>query len=152
MNPEELNTALAAIGERGVLAFDEHESAMAIKLIKMQVGGVAEILMYAQNDAGSWERLKRLREFVNSKALDDLHWACYTPGTGSWFTATVTVYRDGRVETDFDYDSDPRATDPVMEIPLTPEALRREIEMFPRDEENWPEWFKTKRAEFGLCP
>jgi hypothetical protein len=36
-----------------------------------------------------------------------------------------------------------------MEIPLTPEALARELELFARDLDNWPDWFKKKMQEFG---
>jgi hypothetical protein len=82
-------------------------------------------------------------------ATTGLRAAYYTPGTGSWFIANITLHRGGRVETDFDYDADPRATEPRMAVPF-PDALLQEIKLYPRDPGNWPGWFMEKATEFGV--
>ena len=119
-----------------------------VVLVKKQVGTVGETFIDLYTLDG--ETIKDPGYALGATATDDLRNACYSPGTGSWFSATITLHRDGILETDFEYDADPRESAPRMAIPFLVEALRSEVELYPRDPGKWPAWFMEKAAEFGV--
>lgn len=69
--------------------------------------------------------------------LDDLRAAMYRPGAGTWFTARFSVFADGRITTDFDYDNEPT-------YDFAPNSWIADAENFPRTPENTPAWLTAK--------
>lgn len=124
------------------------ESARKIRLVSKEIGGLAQVFVDVFNDDSSSQWL------AVPAGLDThlINWrtSCYSTGRGSWFSASLTVHRDGSFETDFDYDSDPRLSDPALTFVIIREDIARELEMFPRHEPLWPAWFTSLRREFKL--
>ena len=118
-----------------------------VVLVEKQTGLVAETFvdLYSPDGTSQWVDFSS-----DGQAEADLHDACYSPGAGSWFSATITLHRNGIIETDFDYDQDPRSTKPHMSIPVSAAAIRREIECYPRDPDKWPLWFLGAARGFGV--
>lgn len=77
-----------------------------------------------------------------SLAFDELREAMHREGTGAWYTAVVTVTRDGRITFDFDYDSEP-----AWDISADPQTYVEDLEMFPRDLAHQPTWLREKIRE-----
>lgn len=69
-------------------------------------------------------------------AVRDLRDVMYEPGAGTWFSAVFTVTADGRMASTFDYDNEPD-----WDVgPAAPSAYAADLEYYPRDEGNVPEW------------
>ncbi|MDM8085133.1 hypothetical protein QUV83_10185 [Cellulomonas cellasea] len=69
--------------------------------------------------------------------LGGLRERMYHPGVGTWYTAAVTVYADGRIETNFDYDNEPA-------YPFAPLSWAADAERYPRAAEMTPGWLTAK--------
>lgn len=69
----------------------------------------------------------------------ELRSAMYRPGAGTWFSAKVTVTREGSMDADFDYDNEPRWDEGIPD-----HWFVTDLEKFPRDEANQPDWLTTK--------
>ncbi len=63
----------------------------------------------------------------------------YSPESGTWFTATVTVDNTGKYHTQFDYDSEPD-----FNRPLTAGAYQLDFEEYPRPSDQVPSWLRDK--------
>ena len=75
-------------------------------------------------------------------ALDDLAEESYTPNAGAFLSAVIDMTPDGRISIDLDYDDEPSWSSPVV-----PATYVEEQDMFPRDAENQPEWYRQKLQE-----
>lgn len=75
-------------------------------------------------------------------AVRDLRSATYREGAGTWFSAKVSVTAQGAVSAEYNYDDEPEWDAPVDAV-----AYLTDLERFPRDEANQPEWLKAKLAE-----
>ena len=125
-----------------VLFQELKKSDVSIRLVLQELGwkGDEEVLV----DRNGAEL--RLDVDFDEELLAALRDATAAPDTGAWFRATVVVYPDGRIVTDFDYDSQPDL-DP---LPILAEDLKAELENWPRTTENIPEWFHAKMVELGV--
>jgi hypothetical protein len=73
--------------------------------------------------------------------LDDLRWAMYADGTGTWFSALVTIAPDN-YDISYDYDAEPSIFPP-------PGAgmFATDLRYFPRAPEKVPDWLRLKVSE-----
>jgi hypothetical protein len=76
------------------------------------------------------------------RAFEDLRRFMARPGTGVWLTAQGSITPDGRLDLDFDHDSEP-AWDP----PVSVGHYLEEWEEFPRDRAHTPEWLRQRLDE-----
>jgi hypothetical protein len=63
---------------------------------------------------------------------------------GTWFTADLEVHRDGHVQAEFDYDSEPE-----WNFRIDPVAFVTDNEKFPRDFAHQPAWLRPQISEAG---
>lgn len=78
-----------------------------------------------------------------SPLVRELREVMYRPGTGTWFTLTLTISDAGAVDAQFNCDDEPewsRPTEPVFYL--------QDMERFPRDEAHTPAWL-VKQLELG---
>jgi hypothetical protein len=106
------------------------------------VGGVTDIQASAVFDD---ERVEPLDAPGRVSLLrSKLRTAMYEPGTGTWFSMTLTVTHDGRAEATYNYDEEPWS-----HVPIVSSAWLADQEKFPRDPEHRPAWLQRKLAEAG---
>lgn len=81
-----------------------------------------------------------------SGLLKELREVMYSQGSGTWLSATFRVVREASGETSanasFNYDEEPEwyfSVDPVQ--------YALDLEDFPRDEENIPDWLRDRLSE-----
>ena len=81
-----------------------------------------------------------------SDLLEELREVMYSRGVGTWFSATFCVTREGSGETSakasFNYDEEPK-----WNFPVDPVQYAVDLEDFPRDEENTPDWLRERLSE-----
>lgn len=77
-----------------------------------------------------------------SEALGQLRAASSRTGTGTWFSAIITVNADGSASAEYNYDQEPE-----WDAPVDPIAYVTDLERYPRDEAHQPEWLKQQLAE-----
>ncbi|MFC5997809.1 hypothetical protein ACFP6A_03595 [Quadrisphaera sp. GCM10027208] len=77
-----------------------------------------------------------------SKAFRALRDSMYRPGRGTWYTATATLYPDGRFSLDVDYDHEPQ-----WDSPTSPGHYVEDAEQYPRDEKHTPDWLRQRLTE-----
>ena len=63
----------------------------------------------------------------------------YRPGTGTWFTFTLTITQEGAVDAQFNYEVEPEWSPPVE-----PVLYVEDMERFPRDAAHIPAWLEEK--------
>ncbi|WP_415855457.1 hypothetical protein [Sinomonas sp. G460-2] len=77
------------------------------------------------------------------EAVEELRAACYRDGTGTWFSARITVTNTESATARYNYDEEPDfglgGIDPI--------AYVTDQGKFPRGEEHQPEWLKQRLAE-----
>lgn len=78
------------------------------------------------------------------KSFSALRELLYQADKGTWYTASCTVTSDGRISFDFDYDSEPD-----WSVPVVPGTYVEDLEMFPRAADARPEWLQQKLVEAG---
>lgn len=78
--------------------------------------------------------------------LEELRDVMYSQGSGTWFSATFRVVREESGETSanasFNYDEEPE-----WNFPVDPGQYAIDLEDFPRDEENIPDWLRERLSE-----
>ena len=81
-----------------------------------------------------------------SDLLDELRGVMYSQGSGTWFSATFRVVREESGETSanasFNYDEEPE-----WNFSVDPGQYAIDLEDFPRDEENIPDWLRERLSE-----
>ncbi len=65
----------------------------------------------------------------------DLRQLMYREGSGTWFSARLTVGAQGEYRADYDYE-----TQPAFERPIDPALFIEDLEKFPRDQSRVPDW------------
>jgi hypothetical protein len=84
-------------------------------------------------------------ESITASSCVRLRKTMYLPGKGTWYTGRFTVDAPGECAAEYDYDSIP--LDPYFEETL--EDIRDELiedqKLFPRDQENLPEWHPSRK-------
>ncbi|MGL4338831.1 MAG: hypothetical protein ACRCSP_00190 [Rhodoglobus sp.] len=73
------------------------------------------------------------------RLVRELREVMYRPGTGTWFTFTLTVTPQGGVDAQFNYDDEPE-----WDLPQEPVLYVEDLERFPRDGEHIPAWLQEK--------
>lgn len=78
--------------------------------------------------------------------LRELREIMYSQGSGTWFSATFRVVREACGETSanawFNYDEEPE-----WNFSVDPGQYAIDLEDFPRDEENIPDWLRERLSE-----
>ena len=76
------------------------------------------------------------------KAIEELRRAMAGPGTGAWMSATIALASAGGFSLDADFDNEP-----AWDVPVVAETYAEEQDLFPRDEQNQPDWYRQKVRE-----
>lgn len=91
----------------------------------------------AEGTAISWEP---------PQEVDNLFWrlrvGMYEGGLGTWYTAFFRITPPDTYEIFYNRDNEPPWNPPL-------ESFRKEQDMFPRDEEHMPDWFRQKLNAAG---
>jgi hypothetical protein len=66
----------------------------------------------------------------------------YETGKGAWYNARYVITPPGRYNVDFDYDNAPD-----FDIPPGADSFAMDLEHFPRDDQNIPDWLRAKIVE-----
>lgn len=99
-------------------------------------------LLGIRNDGSEgWNGLPRTN-YEFGKAVDELRASIYRSGQGTWFSAMISVSRQGGVSMKFDHDNEP---DFGREVPA--HLFVTDQENFPRDAEHIPDWLAAKHEE-----
>ena len=102
-----------------------------------------------------WQAVARVNEepvslaSVSQKTLDcmfQLQRAMVAPRTGTWIGATVTIWADGRMQLDFNYDEAPQMH------PADADGLREELRSHPRAADTIPAWWPTPDGPKPFAP
>jgi hypothetical protein len=73
--------------------------------------------------------------------LTELRGACYEQGRGTWYSANITLHRDGEPDVHLHYDEKPEGRRGAWPHPY---SYVRDLEFFPRDEEHMPDWLREQ--------
>ena len=86
---------------------------------------------------GQWQPTGRYAAYAEEFAelYSGLRRLMYRSGTGTWFSARLTVSDQGDYRSDYDFDSEPR-----FDPPVDPALYARDLETFPRDPARIPAW------------
>lgn len=104
------------------------------------VGGMATYDFMLTEKAGDAERPVDLRSDDDfTFGFRNLRKAMYQEGKGAWYTADVTVTGQGKFHAEYDYDGKPR-----FSVPLASATYVEDLERFPRDVENQPQWLREE--------
>jgi hypothetical protein len=69
-----------------------------------------------------------------------------SPFRGAWYTAVMAITKEGKFDTEFDYD-----TKPIFDYESSDEEYARDFQHFPRNEESTPDWLKEIVQQHGLA-
>ncbi|GIG29852.1 hypothetical protein [Cellulomonas marina] len=111
-----------------------------IDLEFLTAGKVTEMRAY-ETRAGEAQRTRFPRAAL--AAMDRPRAEMARPGSGTWFTARLSVAADGGVTHDFLDDDEPSWSRAVV----VPENYRIDLERFPRDATHTPAWLRDRLAE-----
>jgi len=67
------------------------------------------------------------------------------PFRGAWHTAIMTITKDGKFNTEFDYENKPE-----FEYESGDDEYARDFQHFPRNEASTPNWLKEVVQKYGL--
>ncbi|MGW6936050.1 hypothetical protein ACWGE0_38745 [Lentzea sp. NPDC054927] len=76
---------------------------------------------------------------VFSQKLDQFRGACYEPGRGTWYSATITIQDGAEPDVQLYYDEKPE-----WRAWPHPYSFVRDLEFFPRDDEHMPDWLREQ--------
>ena len=125
-----LGSALAAVAPTGW---------SQITHVARTVGPTTYSTTTARTSHGDHEIQQRISMDAR-RLLTRMRQEMYRPGSGTWFTATVTVCADGSITTDFDYDNEPAAD-------FAPASWLDDAARFPRTPESTPPWLAAKTEQ-----
>jgi hypothetical protein len=69
----------------------------------------------------------------------------YRPGKGAWYSARFTIDAQQACEVQYDYDSVPVDSDFGETLEDIRDELIEDQKLFPRDQENLPEWHPSRK-------
>ncbi|GAA3817202.1 hypothetical protein [Cellulomonas soli] len=78
------------------------------------------------------------------RLLFEIHRQAYVPGAGSWITARVVVFADGRITVDLEHDLEPP-------FDFAPASWEAELKERPRTAEATPAWLAAKLEHDDWC-
>jgi hypothetical protein len=111
-----------------------------ITFITTSLGGISQSEMLVQNEDGDVRRQRFphgvMRKFAQLRA------GMYQDGRGTWFSMTYTIIPPGKFSTQFNYDNPPEFT-----IPPSASSYAADLEAFPREPKNIPDWLHQKLRE-----
>lgn len=87
---------------------------------------------------------------LDRKAFKGDKAASYTKGKGTWFAARLTLApnQEPRFER---FDTEPLKPAPgALQVPVAPAAVQAELALFPRDQEQVPQWMRDILHNAGL--
>jgi hypothetical protein len=113
-----------------------------IDLEARAAGAVSQTAVSAAREDGA-EKSFPVPDSIDSAAVR-LREAMFTPGAGTWFSMTMTVTADQQMDATYNYDELP-----VGDFEFAPEEFVRDLEDFPRDDENIPEWLREMVRSAG---
>lgn len=108
-----------------------------IELDLSGAGGLLDSGLVVTDETGKVSR----RHSLDNEALAacvELREVMYQEGSGTWYTARLTVDRHGHLESEFDYDN------PPLDGHADPELLEEDQKDFPRDNAHLPHWHPSK--------
>ena len=106
-----------------------------------QVGDYAEIEI---RSVGDGESVSLSAPPQVSQLFVRLRAAMYRPATGTWFQGTLTMESPASFQFDYDSTNEPNWRQPPGAGRLTARAHDAELEYFPRDREQVPQWLAAK--------
>ncbi|GGC97119.1 hypothetical protein GCM10011512_25160 [Tersicoccus solisilvae] len=112
----------------------------AFEKIDMRVSATHAVqtsVITAEDQQGNRQSLQGSDEVDD--AVDDLRAAMYRPGSGTWFSAVLTVTAAGKADASYNYDDEP-----TWPFPVDPQVYATDLEAFPRDDAHLPEWLRQK--------
>lgn len=80
------------------------------------------------------------------RAFVDMRELLYEPGLGTWFSVRFVMDPPDYYRVSFNFD-----VDPVWDPPVAPEVYAKDLEAFPRSEENTPAWLRAKLNPEGAA-
>lgn len=102
--------------------------------------GYVERIVYVEVLDGTSKPARPPRQLLDiMKSLRDV---MYRPGSGTWFSATITVSHTGRASADFNYDNEP-----YWETPVASVLYAQDLEKYPRDDAEIPDWLRQQLTE-----
>ena len=120
----------------GVAPEGWHE--ITFKVSSLITGSENDMLVHFEN--GEVER-RRFPHTVISKFVE-LRTGMYQEGKGTWFSMVYKIVRPGKFTTEFNYDN----LAPYELLP-DPKSFATDLNYFPRDPENIPDWLQQKLRE-----
>jgi hypothetical protein len=91
------------------------------------------------NEDGTQRSVSMQEAFADK--LEQFRAACYEPGRGTWYSATITLRDGGEPDVQLYYDEKPEW--PLDSWPH-PYSYVRDLEFFPREEEHVPDWLREQ--------
>lgn len=91
---------------------------------------------------GDGSRFDLRSEFDIMPAVDKLRTAMYRPGAGTWFSARFVVTDQAAIDSEYNYDEEPQWFADVV-----PDTYVHDLQRFPRNPENIPDWLQRKLDE-----
>lgn len=102
--------------------------------------GYAEHIVYVEAPDGTSKPVRPPHQLIDTlKSMRDV---MYRPGSGTWFSATITVSQTGGVSADLNYDNEP-----LWETPIDPVFYVQDLKNYPRDHAAIPDWLRRRLAE-----
>ncbi|SMG32071.1 hypothetical protein [Agreia pratensis] len=89
---------------------------------------------------GTRDSVKNIK--IATDAAKRLREAMYREGAGTWFSVLFVVTVEGKVDVAYNYDEEPE-----WKYPIDPVLYVQDLEKFPRDPENVPEWLQKRVFE-----
>lgn len=89
----------------------------------------------------SGEVVQKFAPRSTSKWADELRELMYRPGSGTWYSARLTISSKGSVDMTFNYDDEPDWSRPVE-----PVFYVQDLERYPRTDDAIPAWLKKQLA------
>lgn len=142
--PESAEECFEMIGD--ALVSRAPEDWRSLEIIYYAVAGATGYRAVAQTSTGVAVALSGLPEELHV-AFTALRAGYYRPGEGAWYAAYVTLLADGDFTLKFDHDHEPELSELA-----TPADYVADLELFPRDEQTWPQWLREKVAQARADP
>lgn len=105
------------------------------------MGNGAEVGAIAHIDG---ENVEFVIDMETGVACLELREAMYSESTGTWHQAIFRLNQESNFDADFDYDAKPYEAEEEGSKDLR-DLLMYDQELYPRDNENLPDWHPAKR-------
>ncbi|GHC71051.1 hypothetical protein GCM10007079_03110 [Nocardiopsis terrae] len=135
MEPEEQNAALQEFGQilLGITPGEWNRITLSFAICHRV--STYEIKVLAPNGTASHPTIPSNAIAI----LKDLRVGMYREGLGAWFSMSYEISSDLQFYVNYDYDSEPN-----FSFDIDPYSYYRDLEKFPRNEGNIPDWLREK--------